>query len=216
MDDRNAIFNLNEVVTLYNLDFCDNIKFPYSGINKNGVAIEISKFDAIKRLLEIQNSLNYTSTKFVLFLTVHASYRNYENEIHTYLAKSVFKEYYRSITKFLKGKGHDRNARILRLYIVEQLQRYFLEERFIAEFLPTLFYKGIKDAPILLFTVIGTKNHVTMYEQDINNLITQKFLTTEGSTFINHTLDEVSEIDITDINPVTLLQNSHTYQNYWI
>ena len=67
-------FSLNNFVTLYNLDFCNQITSPLEFKNRTGDVETAYKFDAISKLLQIQNSLKKISDRFILFLTVHCSY----------------------------------------------------------------------------------------------------------------------------------------------
>ena len=73
-------FLSEEVVTVYNLDFCGQVTSPLEYIDKKGNKQQAYKFDAIKRLMNIQADLPFPSKKFVLFLTLHCSYDGKELE----------------------------------------------------------------------------------------------------------------------------------------
>ena len=80
------IFELNEVITLFNLDFCNSIDSPREITDKEGNIKKVYKFDAVNKLLEIQKSLSSVSTKFILYLTVQCSYKG--GELAEYLKYS--------------------------------------------------------------------------------------------------------------------------------
>jgi hypothetical protein len=215
VDNQNNIFNLNDIVTLYNLDFCNQIDFPIKSQTKEGEPLLIGKLDAIKRLLEIQNSIADMSSKFVLFLTIHCSYKDKQTKI--YLERQPYKQYIANTNKSLKGKGHERNARSLRLYIIENLKTFFLNEGFIPEFLPTVYYQGLGDAPLLLFTIVGTRGNVELSDEVVSNLINSKFLTPneDNSSFENQMLEELEETDNKTTDSVEAFTSSETFNNYW-
>lgn len=215
-DDQNKTFNLNEIVTLYNLDYCNQIDFPIKSQNIEGEPITIKKFDSIKKLLEIQSGILDVSTKFVLFLTIHCSYKDKQTKAYLQHNK-IYKEYVLKINKVLKGKGSEKNARSLRLYIIENLKPFFYDEGFIPEFLPTVFYEGKADTPMLLFTIIGTKGDEEIKQQEVNKLINSKFIKPNDANenFTHHTLTELDEIEGAYTDSVQAFTTSNTFQNYW-
>lgn len=215
IDNQNNIFNLNELVTVYNLDYCSQIDFPIESQTLEGEPLLIGKFDSIKRLLEIQNSLKDISCKFVLFLTIHCSYK--DKQTKQYFDKEPFKSYIIDVNKKLKGKGHEKNARSLRLYIIHNLNTFFNDEGFAPEFLPTIFYEGIGGTPMILFTVIGTKAEVQKSNVEIDNIIKSKFIVPNenDSDFINQKLDNLDEIEHMITDSVEAFKKSDTFIQYW-
>lgn len=138
-------FLLDEVVTLYNLDFCNNITEPIKILDKDGNLHKMYKFEAIRKLLLIQQSLPNTS-KFVFFLTVHSSYAG--QELNNYLEPSnnanLQTDYVKLVREQLKGQGTEINARIVRLFVIDTLSNLFKSFGFVPKFLPTILYQGIK------------------------------------------------------------------------
>lgn len=215
-DDQNRIIELKEIITLYNLDYCNQIDFPIRSQTVEGEPLIIKKFDSIKKLLEIQNNFSDVSTKFVLFLTIHCSYK--DKQTKAYLQHDLnYKEYVLKIHKTLKGKGHEINARSLRLYIIENLKPFFSDEGFIPEFLPTVFYEGMKNTPMLLFTIIGTKEEHKLSQDVVKNLINAKFIkpNEDCDDFISHTLTQLKERENAYTDSVQAFTTSHSFQNYW-
>ncbi len=217
-DSQNREFNLSEIVTLYNLDFCNQVDFPIKSQTIEGEPLIIGKFDAIKRLLEIQKGINNLSTKFVLFLTIHCSYNDKKTKSH-FDSPHQFSKYVSETNTKLKGKGDDKNARSLRLYIIEHLSKYFSSAGFIGDFLPTIFYEGLGNTQMLLFTIIGTKmeNEVPNQEIDTEGLIKSKFLSPNNANtgFENFTRIELNEQDNYFNNSVELFKETTTFKNYW-
>jgi hypothetical protein len=207
-------FNLGEVVTLYNLDFCNSVDSPLEFLDDDGDYHTVYKFDAVKKLLEIQERLSDISSKFVLFLTVHCSFRG--GELESYLADCPYKEYVKTVRSSLKS--HDKNARIVRLFVLDALQGYFRSFRFIPKVLPTIFYQGLGSTYLLHFTILGTRCNSpgpAPWLQDFSTLIQSKFVTPGENSFINLTIDDITEHDLEDINPVSIVAASRTFKKYW-
>jgi hypothetical protein len=73
-DINGSYFGQNDVVTIYNLDFCNSITVPLEVKDDEGNIQKCYKSDAIKRLLEIQRNISSQTRckKFIMFLTVHS------------------------------------------------------------------------------------------------------------------------------------------------
>jgi hypothetical protein len=212
-------FELDEVVTLYNLDFCNNITEPMKIIDNDGNLQKVYKFDAVRKLLSIQQSLPNTS-KFVFFLTVHCSYVG--QELNNYLDSSNnannHAEYVKTIREQLKGRGTEINARIVRLFVIDTLSILFKSFGFVPKFLPTILYQGIKDTHLLTFTVVGARFQsagVTPWLQQLSELIKQKFVTVDANqNLVCHSGLEM-ETDINTLDAVQIISSSSTFQKYW-
>ena len=166
-------------------------------------------------MLEIQNSISDVSTKFVLFLTIHCSYK--DKQTKAFFSQDQYKHYFANTNKALGQKGHDKNARSLRLYIIENLKTFFSNEGFIPEFLPTVYYQGLSDTPLLLFTIVGTKGSLELTNESVNNLINAKFLipNADNTGFDNQALEGMEEIDNISTDSVEAFSASTTFNNYW-
>lgn len=208
------IFDLNELVTIYNLDFCNRIDSPVEIIDREGNLKSVYKFDAVNKLLGLQQSFSNLTSKFVLFLTVHCSYKG--GELKDYLETCTHQAYLKDIRSSLKS--HDSNARIVRLFVIDTLSTYFRAFGFIPQFFPTVLYSGIKGTPLLHFTVMGTKSEgagLPPWYQNTGDLIRDKFIGIGESDFVNVTSAGIIENDITFINPVEYFTYSSSFTKYW-
>jgi len=212
-------FELDEVVTLYNLDFCNNITVPIKILDENGNLRKMYKFDAVRKLLSIQQSFP-NSSKFVFFLTVHCSYAGLE--LNNYLEPKNNSnnqgDYIKNVREQLKGRGTEINARIVRLFVIDTLSHLFKSFGFVPKFLPTILYQGINDTPLLTFTVVGVKVQsagITPWLQQLGDLIQQKFVTiNEEQDLICHSVLD-NEVDIPQVDAVQIISSSPTFQKYW-
>lgn len=207
-------FDLGEIVTLYNLDFCNSVDSPLEFLDEEGNYHTVYKFDAVKKLLETQERLSDISSKFVLFLTVHCSFKG--GELENYLLDCPHNEYVKDVRKNLKS--HDKNARIVRLFVLDALQGYFRSYKFIPKVLPTIFYRGLRNTYLLHFTILGTKYNSpgpAPWLQDFSALIKSKFVTVEENNFTNLTTEGFTEAELDDINPVNIIASSPTFKKYW-
>ena len=208
------IFELNEVITLFNLDFCNSIDSPREITDKEGNIKKVYKFDAVNKLLEIQKSLSSVSTKFILYLTVQCSYKG--GELAEYLKYSDHSEYV-SETK-LALNSHEFNARIVRLFVIDTLSNYFKTYDFTPKFFPTIYYEGDKGIPLLHFTVIGSKNQgagSAIWYQDIKALVRNKFITIENNAIVKKESELVTETDDIELDPVVFFSNSDSFKKIW-
>ncbi len=208
------LFEINEIITLYNLDFCNSIDSPIEIQDKNGKLKKVYKFDAINKLLETQKSLSDISSKFILFLTVQCSYKG--GELELYLNHSQHKEYIAQIRGNLKS--HQLNARIVRLFVVDTLSIYFRTFGFTPKFFPTIYYEGDGGIPLLHFTIIGSRNEsagATVWFQNIIDIINSKFVTLTEENFINQNTENVEEQDIAILNPVDFFVSSNSFKTIW-
>lgn len=212
---NSQFFNLKDIVTLYNLDFCNNVDSPLEIFDEEGNVHTVYKFDAIKNLIRIQENLSNISSKFILFLTVHCSYKG--TELANYLDNCNHQEYVKNVRTSLNS--HNKNARIVRLFVIDAIQHYFRSSNFIPKFLPTIFYRGIGNTYLLNFTVLGTRVNsagLAPWLQDLTDLINTKFVTVEENTFQFLSLEKFDEKEIEKFDPISFVANSPTFQKYWI
>jgi hypothetical protein len=213
-------FTLDDVVTIYNLDFCNNITEPIKIIDAAGNFHKMYKFDAVKELLFIQQSL--ASSKFIFFLTVHCSYTG--DELNNYLDpknnKNSSLSYVADIREKLKGQKEELNARIVRLYILETLSTYFKAFGFVPKFLPVILYKGINNTPLLHFTIVGSRYNsagMTPWLQQLSDLILEKFVTVNDTQeLVNHHVSTLTELDHHSLSAVDIVATSPTFKKYWL
>ncbi|MEP7171015.1 MAG: hypothetical protein ABI855_16735 [Bacteroidota bacterium] len=211
-------FELNDFITLYNLDFCNKITSPIKYVDQNGEPQTAYKFHAINKLLQIQQSLSAASNKFVLFLTVHCSYDG--EELQIFINNPPSAEIGNYIQKCNGLRGHEKNARIVRLFFAYHIKQQFEAFGFTPKILPSLFYQGLENANLLHFSVLGISPAnlgaagVPSF-QSLTEVINQKFISINELTFINKTIDFEGEADV-ELNPVTLFSQSATFQNLWV
>lgn len=184
-------FSQNDVVTIYNLDFCNGITVPLEVIDDEGNLLEYYKSDAIKKLLEIQRDISSKigSKKFIMFLTIHSGFWHEEEKKFISQAESE------PLRKYLKKigylKGNAKRIRLLKAYIFDMLKSYFCNYGFTPEFLPAVYYKGAgteKNNWLILFTIIGAECKgiaKALYFQNTKSLLNQKFLTVRNK-YLDH------------------------------
>jgi hypothetical protein len=180
---------IQDIVTVYNLDFCSQIASPLEYRDREGNKKVAYKFSAVKRLLEIQSELQVASKKFILFLTIHCSYSG--GEFSNFMQNppdSDLREYIESVEKLPKGA---KAPYLLKAFVYHSLKNYFTAQHFLPEFLPVLHYKGDNDSPMLFFTVIGTqiedKGGSALPLQRPEEYLGGSFIgIDEQATFINH------------------------------
>jgi len=210
-------FALSDFVTLYNLDFCNKITSPIEYIDKTGESKTAYKFNAINKLLQTQQALSSISKKFVLFLTVHCSYDG--GELQNFINYPPSEEIKNYISRCNLLKGFEKNARIIRLFFVYHIQQQFVAFGFTPKILPSLFYNGLGDTPLMHFTVFGitasnTAAGVPSY-QGLTELLNQKFISINDSNFVNKPFDFDGELEV-ELNPVKLFSESDTFTKMWL
>jgi hypothetical protein len=209
-------FEISDFITLYNLDFCNKITNPIEYIDHLGERKKAYKFNAINKLLEIQNNVNSSSNKFILFLTVHCSYdgKELENFIN-YPPNGEVKKY---LDEYKKLNNPEKNSRIIRLFFVYYIQQQFESYGFTPKILPVIIYSGLKGTPLLHFTVFGIKSIKTasgiLSYQSFNEVINKTFITIDNSKFINAMPISSAEIEV-NLNPIDLFVSSDTYNKLW-
>ncbi len=191
-------FNMDRFITLFNLDFCNNILSPIEYVDENGHPRKGYKFDAINKLIELQSCLKTGSSSFVFFLTIHCHYDG--EEIRNFIEnppQSWMKNY---ISDCNKLKKLERKKRILRLFVYDSFYSSFKEFSLSFSFLPVIFYSGINDVSLLHFCVLSDSQPKDPFNSDSKSVIKEAFITVNGSTFESVTpfLDEI-EIDVNSI-----------------
>ncbi len=216
-DNSDIDFYQGETITVYNLDFCNQITSPIQFIDEKGDIQEAYKFDAVRKLLEYQRKNKEQGTKFIMFLTINCGYQG--AELHNFITHHGDRNIsdYHSEVKRIPAKP-DRDARFLKSYVLESLKEYFKTQGFIPGFLPVIYYRGTGDSALLHFTVFGTamleKTGTAPFYQDICRLLKQRFITTgkDGFELMNNEYIPEEEVFV---NPVEIFSSSHTYKRYW-
>lgn len=209
-------FSQNSLVTLYNLDFCNQITSPMEYIDSDGEVKKVYKFNAIQKLLSIQDSLGVVSDKFIFFLTIHCSYDG--EELHNFINNPPDQTIAGYLTKYKKLSGDEKSARIVRLFVVSLIRKYFEAHNFSAKILPVIKYKGLGGTPLLHFVVMGTKPEPTgggiPGHQSFEDILDLKFVTIASNNFINQS-SSIDEKDIGNLDSLSFFTNSRTYKKLW-
>jgi hypothetical protein len=211
-------FELSDFITLYNLDFCNKITSPIEFVNSKGEKETAYKFNAINKLLQIQQSIDSTSKRFVLFLTVHCSYDG--KELQDFIAYPPSVEISGYLEKYKALGGHERNARIVRLFMAYHIIQQFSVFGFTPKILPSLIYQGLGGNYLLHFTIFGILSNTgatggaTAF-QTLTDVLNQKFISIDNKQFVNKTGDVETESDV-EVDPVKLFVDSTTYKRMWV
>ncbi|MCK5058222.1 MAG: hypothetical protein KAT34_16335 [Candidatus Aminicenantes bacterium] len=217
-DNSNIDFFQNDAITIYNLDFCNQITSPISFTDKKGELKSAYKFDAVKELMNHQSNVNTQSKKFIMFLTMQCGYDG--KELHDFIThhgdKSV--STYMKQVKKIPGESM-RKSRFLKSYVLDSLKDYFKTEGFIPEFLPVIFYEGVGGYKLLQFTVLGTskteKTGTAPFFQSISELLWQKFIIASEKGFKLMNAENIEETDV-NLDPRKIISSSKTYEKLWI
>ncbi len=153
-DLNGKIFVQNDLVTLYQLDFCQAI----SGHDQNS---ENHRYEAIRCLIKCQTDLpvEQRSQPFVTFLTVR-------NEIHTNALANFMKNLSgecRSVASYIESDHpicySDKTQAshpMLDLFVYHTFSRYFDGNNITALFLPTVMYTSGPRSQMAVYTMLGS------------------------------------------------------------
>lgn len=212
-------FGQTDVVTIYNLDFCNGITMPLKIPDDLGNVYSYYKSDAIKRLLEIQRDVTsqVRSKKFIMFLTIHSSF--WDQEARNFISQTdsqPLRLYFQQIKSLDR---HEKNIRLLKSYIYNTIIIYFRYCDFTPEFLPAVYYKGSgKNNWLLHFTIIGALNKgisVAPCYQRTEDFLNQKLLTVKDENIVLRTDRSISESDCSP-NSVDTFSKSECYNKLWV
>ena len=213
-------FSQQDVITLYNLDFCGQVTSPIEYKDRNGKPQKAYKFDAIKKILDLQDQVGFPNNKFIMFLTLHCSYDG--KELSDFIANpqnSDIQTYISQVTKLSKGK---KAPYLVKAFVLHNLQQFFSTRGFVAEVLPTIHYSGDNKSPILFFTILGTSAQNKsaggiVHYQKLNDALNCPFIEIDEGKFTkstNFALNNDNKLD-TNLNPLHLFKKSKTYKNLW-
>lgn len=209
-------FENKKFITLYNLDFCNDISSPIEFVDDNGDLQTAFKFDAIKELIQLQKSISKISNRFLFLLTVHCSYNG--KELESFLGNppnTTIKEF---LEKYSKLTGIEKNSRIVRLFVVYLIHQHFLANDFSPKILPIIRYGGINNTPLLHFVIFGihskSKAGATPVYQRFDEILNQKFIEINEYNFLNSYEVFTEEADV-NINPIEYFTRSKTFEKLW-
>ncbi len=210
------VFSQDEIVTLYNLDFCNQITEPQKIFNENGEEVSAYKMDALNKLIEFQSKVVKNSSKFILFLTIHSSYSG--DSLNDFVQNppiNFLVNYFQKLNNLSKT---EKRKRILRAFVYDNINSIFSHYGFNSEFLPVINYTGNGNHKLLHFTVIGTKMSLTAGRatafQKIESFVSEKFIDIENNTFQN-IVSDMEEKDV-NVNSLNVFKNSKTFKKLWV
>lgn len=222
-DNSNIKYTQSDVITLYNLDYCNSLSAPIEYLDERGNSKKGYKFQSIDRLMDIQKSISSKSTKFILFLTVYCDY--YEPEMGALTGEGCgsnlkeIHEKYGLITDDIEKK-----SRLLRSYTIQNLTTILTSKGFIPEFFPTIRYDGKpfpksrKKFTLLHFAVLGTQAQteagVAPFFQNTIDLIKQKFIHILDGVKVDVISDDHEETDVS-FSPENIIKDFTSYKTLW-
>jgi len=213
-------FHLENFITLFNLDFCNEITVPQYVYNDGTDKFEkVYKLHVIKKIIDLQRINNSHPERFVTFLTVNANF--WKKEASNYLTQILREQIEPDfLKKIMRLKGVDRKVRVLKHYVYNSLSTFFCSNNYIPEFLPVVFYRGSGDQNLVQFCIIctyeATMGNSSISRQSFSHFLNQGFLTpdTEQNQMIPMISDHIDEI-IPEINPIDIITSANVYNEFW-
>lgn len=219
-DINGSSFGQNDVVTIYNLDFCNSVTAPLKVTDDEGNIRECYKSDVIRRLLEIQRDISsqIRSKKFIMFLTVHSLF--WIQEARSFVSQTESEPLRRYFSEINSLYGAPKRVRLLRAYIFDTVKTYFRNYDFTPEFLPVIYYRGAgldRENWLLHFTIIGAENKAISGApcfQQTEDFLDQQFLTVPDKSLISLDQGGVGEVKCSQ-DSVEAFCNSKCYKQLW-
>lgn len=218
-DTTGAVFGQNEVVTVYNLDFCNGITSPLRGIDEKGNPCNFYKSEVIRKLIEMQRDISVGSPcnkRFIMYLTIHSEFLNEEKEhLVTQVCDDEIKKYIKTLGALSKS---EKSTRVLRAYMYQMIKNFFCHCGFTPDFLPVIRYLHEPNW-LIHFTITGIKNStglgISPCFQSSSDFLNQKFITIKDDKFIFMTNAKIKEVDcLPDV--VKAFKSSESYNQLWI
>lgn len=224
VDERGETFSQDQYMKLYNLDFCNNLTTPREVRTTKGKKLYVNKLQVIEELLRHQSKAPEINVnkRFIMYLTVNA---NIFNGDLGQVQDPIYKKYIAAIKKITNPQIAA--VRQLKVYCHSELSQIFARTGFNVEFLPTIFYfgssypnkeKGGKEDKhrMLTFTILGTRliDPETPVKQDVSKFLNERFVYASDKAIHTYIEKTFSENDFTP-DPVTVLQETYTYQTLW-
>lgn len=216
-DIKGNVFSQSDVVTIYNLDFCNNLTAALQVSDEKGSVHYLYKSHAIKKILEIQRDIASSARpkKFIMFLTVHASYREKEMQIFQSQPESQYLTDY--FNKIRRLTSEEKQIRLLKAYILDITRRYFAHCSFSSYLLPPISYKGSGGHNLLTFTIAGVldSNIRTYHMQKPQEFLRTPFLAVRNNKLTSHYDASIEDIPIATFDPAALLKNTDHFSRLW-
>ena len=222
-DNSGNDFTQNDVVTVYNLDFCNALTSPLNVWNAKKLDYEkMYKVEAIRKLLELQRdiSLPEHNKKFIMFLTVHSKF--WESEASKLLKiddSSTLLKYKENVINSNLPE-QEINLRLLKLFVFQCLKHHFCDCRFTPYFFPPIYFKGVgKNNWLVCFTITGTyfsgscPTGIAPHFQEMSEILRNKFLFADEKKITcidNKNIDEIS----IESHPIKLFSEVHSYKSF--
>ncbi|ADQ78170.1 hypothetical protein Palpr_0008 [Paludibacter propionicigenes WB4] len=212
-------FKLDKFITLYNLDFCNEVTSPQKIFNtKKGEFETIYKLNIIKMILALQNKNNSHPHKFVLFLTLNANFWNVEaKDFEEIIKKDVrLGEFIETVSKL---NGLEKDIRMLKAYVFKTLSDTLSVNNYTPHFLPVVRYNN-NPFNLVQFTIIGTYEETfgrnAIIKQNILDFLNEGFIspnleTSEMTNSVNQAIPEIKS----ETNPVSSFCKSEVYNDFW-
>jgi hypothetical protein len=154
------------------------------------------------------------SDKFVLFLTVQASYTG--ADLHDYTEANR-----QSMCKY--NSHHRKKHFVLKHFIEDYLYNIIKSYNYIPQFMPTIFYKGINDVDMMHFAVMCVrpqedKKHggVFVYNQRLIDITdSMPILLDPNSKTLKRFADDIEGMSHPDLNFMQTFVQSRNVDVYW-
>jgi len=214
-------YEQQDVITLYNLDFCGQVTSPIEFVDKNGNLRKAFKFNAVDRLLEFQRKIDVSDKKFITFLTLHCSYDGKEfSDFISNPHNTDLQKYIDQVKSLSKGK---KAPYLVKAFVYSQLITFFTRANFLPEFLPTIYYEGDNGHKLLFFTIIGNQVEASSGSPapltSLNNLLNCPFLTINEKEEIEicEALKLTNDIELKgDLSSLAIFKKSKTFKTKWV
>lgn len=222
-DTNGSFFSQNDVVTVYNLDFCNGITVPLIIKDDSGNTQKLYKSEAIRKLLEIQRdiSLHTRCKKFVMFITIHSNFwYKEERRFITQMQDTEINEYISTALASINGRW--RIVKLLKAYMFQIIRSFSCHCDFTPEFLPVIYYKGVgkdKENWLMLFTIIGALNKTIAANapclQNSQCFLNSTFLIPDSEKLLPMCIRGIKETDCTH-DSVDAFKNTECYKQLWL
>lgn len=222
-DTNGNSFNQHDVVTIYNLDFCNGITAPLEVSDEKGNIQKFYKSEAIRKLLEIQRDVTSSRRckKFVMFLTIHSGF--WFEEEKRFISQNQdpdIKNYIGTLTKLNKS-GWPYRIKLLKAYMYQIIKNFFCHCDFTPEFLPVINYQGVgkeRNNWLMHFTIIGSFNKqasgLAPCFQGSRDFLNQKFLLIKNNKLTQVNITGLKENDCPQ-ELVKAFESSQCYKQLW-
>ncbi len=221
MDVNGNRFNQQDIVTIYNLDFCNGITAPLTVVDEKGNTHNFYKSEAIKKLLEIQRDISSSTRckKFIMFLTIHSGF--WFEEEKRFISQNQDKDIKQYIDTLNRLNGWHKRIKLLKAYMYQIIRNFFCHCDFTPEFLPVINYLGVgkeKKNWLMHFTFIGSFNKqasgLAPCLQNPKDFLDQKFLVIKNDKLDQIDINEVKEVDCPK-DLVKAFESSQCYKELW-